>query len=115
MKPLRNTWLAILSLSVIGVAPARAQAIAGFKDVKPRVIAATLFTDQELTGLLGTLDDLLERDTDPDQWGIDAGHHLSEFVERVQAGRLSAAQERRVVDHLSAIEQQHPADADVVE
>ena len=87
----------------------------GFKDPAPREIVASRISDRELDALIATLDGLLAKQKDPARWGEDAADHLWTFGERLQAGRLTAAQEARVLAHLDAIERQHPADAAVIQ
>jgi peroxiredoxin len=88
--------------------------VVGFKDLPPRAIVERPYTDAEIDDLTATLDALLEHQTDPDQWGLDAGSHLWTFVERLQNGILSATQEARVEAHLDAIARQHPEGAGVI-
>lgn len=87
----------------------------GFKEPAPREIVAVPFTDREIDQLIATLDGLLAKETNPDRWGEEAANDLWTFVERLQAGRLNAAQESRVAAHLDAIERQHPADAALIQ
>jgi peroxiredoxin len=88
--------------------------VVGFKDPPPRSIVETPYTDAEIDELTATLDNLLEHETDADQWDVDAGNHLWTFVEHLQNGTLTSLQEARVEAHLDAIARQHPEGADVV-
>jgi peroxiredoxin len=108
--------LILLCVAFIGQASMlRAEdSVVGFKDPPPRAIVETPYTDAAIDDLVATLDGLLEHEADSDQWGLDAGNHLWTFVERLQNGTLTAAQESRVEAHLDAIARQHPEGADVI-
>jgi peroxiredoxin len=117
MTIVRKPWLLLL-LSTLGAlsfaGPVRAQ-FALFTDLETRnTLVAPRFTDPEIDRLLSTLDWLLANETDPRTWGEDATVHLSNFIERLQAGRLTDEQQSRVSSHLLDIEKQHPADAAVI-
>src|SRR5260221_1133711 len=87
----------------------------GFRDVPVRTIVLSPFTDAEVNDLVATLDALLANQKDPAQWGIDAGNYLWTFIERLQAGQLTAEQETRVLQHFDQIEREHPNDAAVIQ
>jgi peroxiredoxin len=76
-----------------------AQSFAAFGFKPPAELAVPGFRDDELTGLIGTLDRLLAADNRADSWS----EALRQFARRLQTGRLSAAQEQKVVAHLDQI------------
>jgi peroxiredoxin len=91
-------------------APA-AQETVGFTKVPTREIVVAPFSDEELSGLVATLDALLARHADPARWAFDTELYLQHFVDRLQRGVLSPAQEARVVEHFQALEARYPSDA----
>jgi peroxiredoxin len=117
MNTVRKSWLLALSLlGAISLAnPVVAQQFPMFADLPTHALVSPSFTDQEIDKLLSTLDWLLAHETDPATWADDATTHLSNFMERVQAGRLTDEQQARVSAHLAEIERQHPQDAAVLE
>ena len=115
MRLARTYWLVLpLIALIVPTAPLGAHDTPRFQDLPPRLIVEAPFADRDVDALVATLDGLLQYETDPDQWGLDAGHHLWSFVERLQNGALTAAQEARVEAHLDAIARQHPDDASVI-
>ncbi len=115
MRLARTYWLVLpLIALIVPTAPLGAHDTPRFQDLPPRLIVEAPFADRDVDALVATLDGLLQYQTDPDQWGLDAGHHLWSFVERLQNGALTAAQEARVEAHLDAIARQHPDDASVI-
>jgi peroxiredoxin len=108
--------LILLYVAFIGQASMlRAEdSVVGFKDPPPRAIVEAPYTDAAIDDLVATLDSLLEHEADSDQWGLDAGNHLWTFVERLQNGTLTTAQQSRVEAHLDAIARHHPEGADVI-
>jgi thiol-disulfide isomerase/thioredoxin len=109
-----------LGLLVVGLtawpAIARAQQDGiGFAEMPPHVIAVPDLTDAQISGLLGTLDSVLARQTDAAKWGADAHIHFWRLMNRLQAGRVSAAQEATILAHFDQIEKAHPADKALVD
>jgi peroxiredoxin len=94
-----------------GAARATAQEDIGFKPIPDLEIVVPPFTDGEVGALLGTLDSLVARQTDPAKWGSDARLHLWRLLNRLHTGVLSAEQEARVIRHLDDLKAKHPMDA----
>ena len=80
----------------------------GFGDPPPTTLNVSAFTDEEVGGLLRTLDALLAAPGDP---GIVFGN----FTRRLQQGRLSAAQEEQVFAHLGRIARTTPRHGSLVD
>jgi peroxiredoxin len=70
------------------------------------------FSDRDVAKLQATLDAKLAEPVPAERWHDTARLTLWDFARRLQLGRLSDAQESRVLAHLDAIGQAH--DADVV-
>ena len=66
------------------------------------------FTDKQVTQLVTTLDAQLAKPAKPEKWVESARSTLSEFGRRLQMGRLTPAQEVRVLAHLEAVERTYP-------
>ena len=112
----RRLCLSLLSLAFVPCSlRLRAEEPVGFKDPPSREIVAAPFTDGEINELVATLDELLSLQKDPEQWGIDAGNYLWTFVERLQTGRLTPAQETRVLARFDQLEREHPRDVATIE
>jgi peroxiredoxin len=75
-----------------------AQSYSAFGFKPAAALAVPAFSDDELDSLLSTLDRLVTVETDS----------LWQFGRRLQAGRLSAAQETRVLAHLDRLELKRP-------
>jgi thiol-disulfide isomerase/thioredoxin len=105
-------FLAIVLLGAIAPAPALAQKgeDIGFAPVPQRTITIADFADAQVDDLIKTLDGLLARQTDTAKWVRDSRLHFWRFVTRLQTGRLSAAQEERIVTYLGDLEKKHPED-----
>jgi peroxiredoxin len=116
MNIVRNSWLLAISLlGAISLAnPVGAQQTPAFGDLPTHALVPPSFTDQEIDKLVATLDWLLAHQTEPATWADDATTHLSNFMERLQAGRLTEEQQTKVSAHLLDIERQHPRDAAVL-
>ena len=109
----REISLSALAVLAMGVA-LNAQAYQAFK-VPPSVGAVVKdFSDQEVAGLLGTLDKLLKAAPASAEWRDQAGDALWQFARRMQTGRLSRVQETRVLAHLDAIAASKPEAAAAV-
>jgi thiol-disulfide isomerase/thioredoxin len=63
-----------------------------------------------VSGLLTTLDSLLVKLTNAETWAKDAHLHFWRLMNRLQTGRMNAAQERMVLAHFDRLEKQHPND-----
>ena len=104
MSAPRNYWLLLsLTLGLAGGSRMLADEPRGFKDLPPRSMAVAPFSNAEVDDLLTTLDRLLDHDIAADPSGEDAANDLWTFRERLQAGRLDASQEGRVLDHLQTL------------
>ena len=85
-----------------------AQAFAAFNSKPAAELTVPAFTDAEVDGLVGMLDRLLATKAEPPAWRDLATDALWQFARRIQAGRLSSAQEVRVVKHLDDIAKSRP-------
>lgn len=101
---------------VLGVAgaTASAQSFAAFGFKPPVELIVPAFADDELAGLMGTLDRLLASDSRGESWKDTATEALRQFARRLQTGRLSAAQERTVLADLDRIAATKPEAAALV-
>jgi peroxiredoxin len=79
----------------------------GFSEPPSRRLEVGAFADEEVAGLLRTLDALLAAPGNP-------GLVFGNFARRLQQGRLSPAQESRVLAHLARIGRTAPRHADLV-
>lgn len=104
MRILRS--LAALALAVT---PALAQEDIGFKPVPSRDITVSALSDADLQELISTLDSLLARERDPAKWLQSGRIHLWRFSNRLDQGRISAAQEARLIEYFDALAKTHPA------
>lgn len=109
----REMWLSALAVLAMGVA-LNAQAYQAFKVAPPAGMGVKDFTDQEISGLLGTLDRLLKPSPAGMDWRDQAADALWQFARRLQTGRLSRLQETRVLAHLDGIAASKPDAAAVV-
>jgi peroxiredoxin len=78
-------------------------------------IAVPAFSDAEIGRLLSALDAKLALNRAKASWSREAQSTLADFGRRLQTERLSPAQERRVLAHLSAVAKTHPDTAGLVE
>ena len=109
-----RVWGVLAVLVGLAGATASAQSFAAF-GVKPSAeLVAPAFGDDELAGLIRTLDRLLAVDAGAETWTDTAADALRQFARRLQTGRLSAAQEQRVITHLDRIGATRPGAAAVV-
>lgn len=99
---LRQMWLSALAVLALGVSLS-AQSYQAFGLRSSTDLVVQDFTDQELTSLLGTLDGLLKAAPRGSAWRDKADDALWQFARRLQKGRLSPAQEIRVLAHLDGI------------
>src|SRR5689334_10206916 len=115
MSAARTYWLvASLACVLAGGGWMRADEPRGFKDLPPRSVTLTTFSNAEVDDLLATLDRLLDHDVVADPSGEDASNDLWTFRERLQSGRLDAAQEGRVLDHLQTLSHSLPSVAPTI-
>lgn len=99
--------LALTAAVAVCPAAAAAQGPAGFDKPAPRDLVLPVFSDDDVETLLATLDGALAgRQTVPA--ADEASHTLWTFAKRLQAGRLTASQETRVLDHLRGIARGNP-------
>jgi peroxiredoxin len=92
-----------------------AQELTGFGPMPRRGITVPDFSDQQVTDLVGRLDDLLLRHSDPPRRTFDVESYVKDFTERLQFGTLNPAQEARVLDHFAALATRYPADAPILD
>jgi peroxiredoxin len=115
MNAVRNYWLPLTFAFLLLATPLiNADGITGFKEPTPLTVSVAPFQDTDIDTLLATLDGLLDRDT-ADRSGEDAANDLWTFRERLQAGRLKASQEARVLGHLAALSERYPAHTQLLE
>lgn len=111
MKRLLTSLIfAALTLTLAPVAAFAQQEDIGFAPVAERVFAMPDFTDAHVSGLLKILDTLVSKQTDPEKWSKDAGLHFWRLMNRLQIGKMSAAQEAMVLAKFDAFEKAHPKD-----
>ena len=106
----RQMWLSALAVLALGI-PLGAQSYEAFAARSSSDVAVHDFTDQDLTSLIGTLDGLLKAAPRGSAWREKADDALWQFARRLQKGRLSPAQETRVLAHLSDIGRSRPGAA----
>jgi len=109
----RQMWLSALAVLAMGVSIG-AQSYQAFGPRSSTDVVVRDFTDQDLAGLIGTLDGLLKAAPSGAAWREKAGDALWQFARRLQKGRLSAAQETRVLAHLDGIGRSRPGAATAV-
>jgi len=105
-----RSTLPTLALALCLVAPASAvgQSFGAFGEAPALTLAVPLFDDQQIGTWLTTLDRLLSAAEATKAESAD--QILGTFIRRVQGGRLSAAQELRIVTHLDRRAIAVPAD-----
>lgn len=94
--------------------PVGAQSFAAFGSKPPIELVVPAFADDEISGLIGTLDRLLAVEPAASSWSEHATDVLWQFARRMQTGRLSESQEARVVGHLDRLASSRPDAATVV-
>src|SRR5687767_15982169 len=106
--PWRTTmrmWAGVLAVVCAVASPVvQAQSYSAFGFKPPADLIVPAFSDEELSGLMVTLDRLVGDQTSPSGQSGDA---LWQFGRRLQTGRLSAPQEARVLAHLDGLGQRH--------
>jgi peroxiredoxin len=107
---MRNVWAGILivALGLVVEATGHAQSYSAFEFKSPADFVAPAFRDDEIARWMAAVDRLLAEPTDPADWPRNAGDVLMTFSRRLQVGRLSRAQEARVVARLEAIGASRP-------
>jgi peroxiredoxin len=108
---------ACAAVALFALSAARAQAQQAFDLGKPPAyrIQVPQFSDGQVAQLIATLDSLLAAPVRTGTWAGTARTALADFSRRLQAGRLSPVQERRVLDHFDDIARAHPSDAAVLD
>ena len=79
-----------------------------FGEEPSRELTVSAFRDAEIAGFLNALDAKLSAPSGRTERSEDASGVFAEFTRRLQAGRLSAAQESQVLAHLTAISRVMP-------
>ena len=104
----RQMWLSALAVLALGIS-VNAQSYQAFAAKSSASDGAVRdFTDQDVTSLMGTLDGLLKAAPRGAAWREKADDALWQFARRLQKGRLSPAQETRVLAHLDGIGRSRP-------
>jgi len=98
-----KVFVAALGAVVVLTAPLTAQSYAAFAARRPADSSAPVWSDQDITGLLGTLDQVLGSAPAGTAWRDAAADALWQFARRAQSARLSKTQETRVLAHLDRI------------
>jgi peroxiredoxin len=109
----RQMWLSALAVLALGVSLSAQsyQAFQAFGARSSTDLVVRDFTDQDVTSLIGTLDGLLKAAPRGSAWREKADDALWQFARRLQKGRLSPAQEARVLAHLDGIGRSRPGAA----
>lgn len=108
-----------LAALALAAAPTLAQEDIGFKPVPSRDIVVPALTDDDVRGLIATLDSLLAREADLEKreperppWLASVRIHFWRFSNRLDQGLVSAAQEARIVEYITGLAAKHPAHAE---
>jgi peroxiredoxin len=103
-------WLLVplTAAAIFTAVPLSAQSYSAFGGRSPASFASKAFADQELTGLLGPLDRLLATVPANKTWRDQASDALWQFARRLQTGRITPEQEKRVLAHLDGIARSRP-------
>jgi peroxiredoxin len=114
--PRSSILLIPIVLACVAAGPPRADAQqpASFGDRPTFDITVPPFTDAQIAGLVSTLDAMLGPEQGPAVGDTDPRMTLWNFARQLQTGRLTPAQESRVLRHLTDIARARPEDADVV-
>lgn len=107
--------LVLFSALALSMSSGQAQAPESFGNAPSYDIAVPAFSDVEIGRLLTALDAKLALKRDTPAWSREARSTLAEFGRRLQTERLSTAQERRVLTHLTGLARTHPDSAPLVE
>jgi thiol-disulfide isomerase/thioredoxin len=100
---------------VIASVPMSAQSLTGFAERPELTLVPKPFADRDVNTLLTTLDGLVATDATSPSAAASVKMHLWNFVRRLQDGRLSPAQEARVMRHLDGLAQARPDTAAAVD
>lgn len=92
----------LVAVCVVAGPVVRAQSYSAFGFKPPADLIVPAFSDDELSGLMATLDRLVGDQASPSR---QSGDSLWQFGRRLQTGRLSALQEARVLAHLDGLAQ----------
>jgi peroxiredoxin len=106
--------IVVLCLAAAGAAHAAPQQQAGFSGRPTFDITLPAYTDGQISELLQTLDDLLAPAPGTAPAPDDARMTLWQFARQLQMGRLTTAQQTRVLRHLDDVARAYPADAGLV-
>jgi peroxiredoxin len=87
---------------------------AGFGEPPALTLDVSPFSDDEVAGLLQTLDALLGAGRSPSHPAQSASVIFGNFTRRLQQGRLTASQEARVLGHLARVKRTYPQHAALV-
>lgn len=90
-----------------------AQTAAAFDTPRDVPMVVKAFTDRQVAESLASLDTMLASESDAEKWGAHAENVLWQFARYMQAGRLSAQQEQRVLRRLDALAAARPENAKV--
>ena len=85
-----------------------------FDPIPRHTITVEPLSDEALDRLVSTLDGLLTGHSDPARRAYDADYYYRDFVERLHQGRMTAAQETRVLALLDAYAARYPTDVDAI-
>jgi peroxiredoxin len=100
---------------LLTAAPLAAQVRVGFSEPPSRDLEVDLFTDEQLDKLLTTLDNAMSVPESLEDPTSDPELNLWKFMRWLQTGRLTPAQERRVVAKLYDLAEQYPNRAGLLE
>ena len=106
--------MAALGAVAVLAAPLTAQSYAAFEALRPADFSAPIWSDQDVTRLLGTLDQILKSAPAGKAWRDTAADALWQFARRTQSARLSKTQETRVLAQLDGIGRSRPEAAALV-
>jgi peroxiredoxin len=117
---MKARWLPAILLICLASISAQSPAVptpAGFGEPPLRTLDVSGFSDEAIGTLLQTLDALLvpSRPSRAPGASESPGLVFGNFTRRLQQGRLSAAQEARVLGHLGRIGRVYPQHADLAE
>ena len=110
---MRAVSVVAVVLVLVGVSVS-AQSFMSFTAKPPAAFVAPSFGDDEIAGLIGTLDKLLAVQPAKTSWRDAAADALLQFARRIQTGQLSRTQEQIVLDHLDRVATSRPEAAAIV-
>ena len=106
--------MAALGAVVVLAAPLTAQSYVAFEGLRPADSSVPVWSDQDITRLIGTLDRILTAAPANAAGRATAADALWQFGRRVQSARLSKAQETRVLAQLDLVVRSRPDGASLV-